>query len=110
MTSFADWILICCCVQGGQNVGLEAEALLQQPVKKVKELLSSLAAPVPTALSLHEPQTIFLNEEFVVSEELPQLPRTGVDQSDGIWESRDNVMQAGGLKESKFAAATRETK
>ena len=37
-------------------MGLETEALqvLQQPVKKVKELLSSLATPIPTALSISE--------------------------------------------------------
>lgn len=36
-------------------MGLEAEALqdaLNQPVRKVKELLSSLTAPAPTALSI----------------------------------------------------------
>ena len=41
--------------QGGQNVGLETDTLqgvLQQPVRKVKELLTSLAAPAPTALSI----------------------------------------------------------
>ena len=92
-------------------MGLETDALqeaLQQPVKRVKELLSSLAAPVPTALSL---QTVFVNEEYVASHELPQPLITGTDQSDGARESHDNaevVIQQ--EVDSAFAAATMETK
>ena len=98
-------------MQGGQNEALQ-EAL-QQPVKKVKELLSSLAAPVPTALSLHEPQTVFLNDEFLVRQELPQPLMTGVNQSDLARESHHNakaVTQQHNLVDSEFTAATLETK
>ena len=142
-------------------MGLEAEALqdaLNQPVKKVKELLSSLTSPAPIALSIPskvsipvsilylqcqyscqyiipsmsvflsvyytfnvsipvsilylqrqyscqyiipsmsvflsvfyplQPQTVFVNEDYVIPQPLPVLPIAGVDQSDCSIASHD---------------------
>ena len=88
-------------------MGLEPEALqeaLQQPVKKVRELLSSLSVPVPTALSIPEPQTVFINEDCIISRELPR-PLAGGDAG-----SHDLAPPETELPSTEFAAATEATK
>ena len=57
-------------------MGLEPEALqgaLNQPVKKVKELLSSLTAPAPIALSIPSKVSIYLQCQYTCQYIIPPM-------------------------------------
>ena len=98
-------------LQGRQTIALEPEAI-QRPVKKVKELLSSLAGPPLPMATPTPPQTVFRNEEYFSPPVVMESASVATDQSDGYDGSHDqlstDVLQDNPV-EAAFKAVTMET-
>ena len=97
-------------LQGRQTIALEPEAI-QRPVKKVKELLSSLAGPPLPMATPTPPQTVFRNEEYFSPPVTMESASVATDQSHGYDGSHDqpSTVPQDNLVEAAFKSVTMET-
>ena len=93
-------------LQGRQTIALEPEAI-QRPVKKVKELLSSLAGPPLPMATPTPPQTVFRNEEYFS----PPVTMESASVATGYDGSHDqpSTVPQDNLVEAAFKSVTMET-